>query len=278
MDYTFLRFPGFKKRAVTLSYDDGMVYDKLLVEILNTYGIKCTFNLNSELFAAEATDTRRRLTAEEAYKLFADGPHEIAVHGCKHLHLNYYPKQAALTEIIEDRKNLEKMFGKVVNGMAYAYGTYDDDTLEAVRCSGIKYARTVESTNNFLIPTDWLRMPSTCHHISPDLQGLIKEFLDDKSRKMPSAAPRLFYLWGHSYEFADNANWDIIENFAKTMGKRDDIWQATNGEVYEYVNAYDALEFGAAGNMVYNPTSTDVFLNCEGKEYIASAGATTVLK
>ena len=52
MDYTFLRFPGFKKRAVTLSYDDGMVYDKLLVEILNTYGIKCTFNLNSELFAA----------------------------------------------------------------------------------------------------------------------------------------------------------------------------------------------------------------------------------
>lgn len=59
MDYTFLRFPGFKKRAVTLSYDDGMVYDKLLVEILNTYGIKCTFNLNSELFAAEATDTRR---------------------------------------------------------------------------------------------------------------------------------------------------------------------------------------------------------------------------
>lgn len=36
-----------KKKAVTFSYDDGIVYDKHLVEILNKYGLKCTFNLNS---------------------------------------------------------------------------------------------------------------------------------------------------------------------------------------------------------------------------------------
>ena len=43
-----LRFPDFKTRAVTLSFDDGAIDDRKMVEILNSYGIKCTFNLNSE--------------------------------------------------------------------------------------------------------------------------------------------------------------------------------------------------------------------------------------
>ena len=33
MWYPFLRFPGFKYRAVTFSYDDGTIFDKRLVEI-----------------------------------------------------------------------------------------------------------------------------------------------------------------------------------------------------------------------------------------------------
>ncbi len=36
-----------KKKAVTFSYDDGVVYDRRLVGIFNKYGLKCTFNLNS---------------------------------------------------------------------------------------------------------------------------------------------------------------------------------------------------------------------------------------
>ena len=30
MDYSFLMFPGFREKAVTLSYDDGVVADKRL--------------------------------------------------------------------------------------------------------------------------------------------------------------------------------------------------------------------------------------------------------
>ena len=36
-----------KNKAVTFSYDDGIEQDKRLVDIFNTYGLKCTFNLNS---------------------------------------------------------------------------------------------------------------------------------------------------------------------------------------------------------------------------------------
>ena len=40
-------FPGGKTKAVTFSYDDGIVSDKKLVKILNEYGMKGTFNVNS---------------------------------------------------------------------------------------------------------------------------------------------------------------------------------------------------------------------------------------
>ena len=50
--YKFLRFPEWKYKAVTLSYDDGTVYDRKLIDILDKYGLKCTFNLNSGITAA----------------------------------------------------------------------------------------------------------------------------------------------------------------------------------------------------------------------------------
>lgn len=42
-----IMFPDGKKKALTLSYDDGVEQDRRLVEILNRYGIKATFNINS---------------------------------------------------------------------------------------------------------------------------------------------------------------------------------------------------------------------------------------
>ena len=44
-----LLFPGGKRKALTLSYDDGVEQDITLMGILDKYGIKCTFNLNSGL-------------------------------------------------------------------------------------------------------------------------------------------------------------------------------------------------------------------------------------
>ena len=51
----------------------------------------------------------------------------------------------------------------------------------------------------------------------------------------------MLFLWRLSYEFDDNDNWDVIEEFAEFMGRCDDIWYATNIEVYDYVHAYKNL-------------------------------------
>ena len=50
MSRAFMRFPDFKPKALTVSYDDGVRQDKRLIEILQKYGLKRTFNLNSGLF------------------------------------------------------------------------------------------------------------------------------------------------------------------------------------------------------------------------------------
>lgn len=46
-------YPDGKKKALTFSYDDGQIHDRRLVEILNRYGMKGTFHLNSGKLAQD---------------------------------------------------------------------------------------------------------------------------------------------------------------------------------------------------------------------------------
>ncbi len=276
MNYRFLKFPEFKTKALTLSYDDGVVYDKRLVEILDAYGLKCTFNINSGLFAEKSGE--RKLTQKEALELYSGGAHEVAVHGVKHLSLAEVSDAVATREILADREYLEKLFGKIIIGMAYANGSCDERTANIISRCGIKYARTIVSTGKFDIPQNWLLMPTTCHHNDPRLDELTDKFLSDERRSyFWSNPPKLFYLWGHSYEYNDNDNWDIIEKFAKKTGKRGDIYYATNTDVYNYVKAFDSLISSADGKLIYNPTDIDVYIDNYGKDLLVEAGKTVAL-
>ena len=46
-------YPGGKEKAFNMTYDDGIVQDIEFIEMLNKYGIKATFNLNSGLMFQE---------------------------------------------------------------------------------------------------------------------------------------------------------------------------------------------------------------------------------
>jgi len=172
-------------------------------------------------------------------------------------------------EIIEDRENLEAEYGGTVRGMAYPYGTYNDDVVSVLRNCGICYSRTVHSTERFDIPNDWLRLPATCHHDNPRLMELAKNFLEQPSW----GAPWMFYLWGHSYEFEAGNNWNVIEEFAEYMGGREEVWYATNIEIYDYVKAYKQLNFNAAMTYVENPTAYELWFETNGKLYSVKPGA-----
>ncbi len=276
MNRQFLLFPDFKDKAVTLSYDDGVRQDKRLIAVMQKNGLRGTFNINSGLFNANLDhETKGRMTKEEALQLYTSTNQEVAVHGHKHWSLAKIDEAMAAYDVIVDRKELEQLFGKVVKGMAYANGSCNDKVVEVLKKCGISYARTVTSTEKFDLPTDWLQWDATCHHNNPHLMEIAKQFLEgEKSRHFWFNGARLFYLWGHSYEFDNNDNWPVIEEFAAYIGNRENVWYATNGEIYQYVQAYDRLEFAVDGSKVYNPSALDVFIDCRDRKYVIPAGKT----
>lgn len=265
----FMRFPKGLKKTITLSYDDGVTADLKLIEILNKHGLKGTFNTNCAMFGQG-----KRLSENDFISAVKNGGHEAAIHGYTHPFLEQLSPIEATLEIIKDREALEKATGEIIRGMAYPYGTFNDTVVEILKNCGIAYSRTVVSTENFDIPTDWLRMPATCHHNNKRLNELCKNFLENSSEER---APLLFYLWGHSYEFDNNNNWNVIEEFCEKMGGRDDIWYATNIEIYDYIQAYNSLIFSLGMKKCKNPTATDVYFRWNKADYCVKGGEEIIL-
>ena len=272
---TFYRFPNGLRKALTLSYDDGVEQDIRLMEILDKHGIKCTFNLNSGCWAPEGTvyapgTIHRRMPKSQVEKVYRNPNHEVAAHCLTHASLTELSPAEVAWEVLEDRRNLEAMFGGLVRGLAYPFGTYSDQVVDALKATGAAYARTVHSTNDFTVPTDWLRLHPTCHHNAPNLMALCDRFLQDN---VPFGS-KLFYLWGHSYEFEADNNWQVIEDFCEKMGGHDDIWYATNIQIVDYVNACRQVIASADGKTLYNPTCTDVWADINWKSVVIPAGQT----
>lgn len=264
----YLRFKDGKSKVLTLSYDDGVVQDIRLIDIINKHGLKGTFNINSGLYLPEDEKREKfygRMKLSEAKELYTNSGHEVAVHAFSHPPLERLKKEEILLEILEDRKDIEKEYGVIARGMAYPYGTYDDKVVELLAECGICYSRTVNSTENFKLPENWLTLHPTCHHNNPRLMELAKSFAENNLHHF--AETRMFYLWGHSYEFDNDDNWYVIEEFAEYIGGRDDIWYATNIEIYDYVKAYENLCVSIDGKKVYNPSATDVWF-ADGNNYV----------
>ena len=165
----YMRFPGGKRRALTLSYDDGVVQDARLIEIMRRHGLKGTFNINSGLYPAERT--AKRMPLADAKALYMDSGMEVGVHAVTHPILSYLPENICTYEVLQDRINHERDYDTIIRGMAYPQGTVSvsDSVVTTLRQCGIAYARTTVSTERFDLPTDWLRLPATCRHSNPRL-------------------------------------------------------------------------------------------------------------
>lgn len=272
----YMRFPGGKLKAATFSYDDGVKADLKLLEIFGRYGIKGTFNLNSLLFDCESW--HGRMNEEQTFNAFSGTVHEVALHGARHIFMDKVPLPEAINEVVQNRLYLETKFGRIVRGMAYAYNGYSDEIVTALKSLGVTYARTTEPSYSFSIPKDWLRLKPTCHHADPHLPELLNKFISTSpADDFKHREPWLFCIWGHSYEFDDDGNWDIIENACARLSKhKKDIWFATNGEVYDYVQAYGSLVYSLDGERVFNPSHMPVYIEIRGKVYKIPAGGEVV--
>ena len=260
MNAMYFRFPGGKPKALTFSYDDGVEQDIQLIDIFRKYGMKGTFNINAGQISPEGTvhpegQIHRRMTGSQVLDAYQEDVCEVACHSYQHPHLTACNSAVVCNQIIQDRKALEAMFQRPIHGMAYPYGPTNDTVVDVCRLCGIYYSRTTVSTEKFEMPTDWLRLPATCHHDNPKLMELADRFLSLDSRM-----PKLFYVWGHAYEFEAKDNWNVIESFCKKMADKEDIWYATNMQIYTAWADYMRLETSADGSMIFNPSCRSVWI------------------
>ena len=224
-----------KKKAITFSFDDGVTQDIRLIEILNKYGLKGTFNLNSALLGKagelerNGVPIRHDKIAPEKVKEVYDG-HEIAVHTLTHPHLTLLSKEEIIREVEEDRKALSALCGYEVVGMAYPCGgqNNDDRVAEIIReNTGVKYARTITSTYGFSGQDNLLRFNPSVYYIEENFEEVVDKFL-----ALETDENALLYIWGHSYEMdAEYIAWETFERICKKLSNKADIFYGTNKQV-----------------------------------------------
>ena len=212
-----------KQKAVTLSYDDGVVQDIRLIDLLDRYGLKATFNLNTDLFDRPGRLPRRDLTAVYS-------GHEVAGHTCSHPHLEGLDDELLFQEIARCQDTLSQWFSRPIFGLAYPYGACDARVQSAARRAGAAYGRTTASTLAPLglqaVQGRLLELPTTCRHRQLGLLDLARAFVAQETE-----TPQVFYLWGHSYEFDEMDNWDQMEEFCRIISGHEDIFYGTNCQV-----------------------------------------------
>jgi peptidoglycan/xylan/chitin deacetylase (PgdA/CDA1 family) len=243
---------------------------------MNDYNLKGTFHLNSNKL-----DTKGYLTKEEIKNLFLG--HEVSVHSANHPGLSGMSKIDIVYEVVEDRKELEKITGNTVRGMAYPFGSYDNLVLETIGGLGIEYARTVADTYNFPIPKDFLIWHPSIHQFGKayfkpnDAENDKKEleaFYNLVSNFLKADTLALLDVWGHSWENNGEGNrWVEMENFFKLVAKNKDIYYTTQIHLVDYINAYRNLKFSVDKKVIENHSAFDIYIKVENKSHKIPAGS-----
>ncbi len=225
-----------KLKAITFSYDDGITQDIRLIELLNKYGLKCTFNLNSELLGRKGMLTRNgqriahyKIHPEDVKSVYEG--HEVAVHTLTHPNLTQLDNAEIIRQVEQDRLKLSELIGYEVIGMAYPCGgvNNDDRTAKIIReNTGVKYCRTITCNNCFDPQHNLYRLNPSAYHLDFDnLMNLGQQFIE-----LETKTPQIFYIWGHSYEMDYHPDyWIQLEEFFKLISNRCDIFYGTNKEV-----------------------------------------------
>jgi peptidoglycan/xylan/chitin deacetylase (PgdA/CDA1 family) len=202
------------KKYLVLSFDDGTIYDRRFIELLNKYNIPATLNLNSGLgdfvWYYDNQFPIERLKLEECGNMF-DG-HEIASHTLTHPYLTSLSFDELIHQVNDDVNNLERIFNRKVESFGVPFTECNEREIDIIKNqTPIKYMRLsyTKDKYDFSIPHDKYHFGVNALYNDLDIYNQIKVFADNKLDKS------IFIIAGHSYEFEVNNHWDYIENLLK---------------------------------------------------------------
>ena len=232
-------YPFGKAKAFNVTYDDGVLQDVRFVQLLNSYGLKGTFNLNSALMESEFEWIHesgciiKRLDKEKVLSLYIG--HEIASHTLTHPFLNDKSEAEIMYELKEDKKSLEKIFNREIKGFAVPFDYYSDMIEKCVKKTGFEYARISEESLSFVPQADYYRWKATVFHLDNALKRLVSDFCDTNEELA------LFQIVGHSYDLDTEKMWDKIEYVLKTISSQDDVISMTTIEIIDYLKSMEKV-------------------------------------
>ena len=233
-------YPGGRKKAFNITYDDGVLQDIRFVELLNRYGLKGTFNLNSQLMAEGFRWTHpsgmevTRLTREEIGDLYQG--HEIASHTLTHPYMQTLDHPGLMRQLGEDKKNLEALFGCEVKGFGVPFDYYSQEIADCARDCGFEYARKSEFSLSYKPCSDWFHWKTGIYHIMPELVPFVKGFL------LTDRELAVCQIVGHSYDLDAENLWETMEWICREISAREDIWPCTNLELVRYLKAMESFD------------------------------------
>lgn len=231
------------KKILTFSFDDGVSQDIRFIELLDKYGLKCTFNLNSELLGVDGYLTindkkinHNKIHPEKVREVYKN--HEIAGHTLTHPHLTTVSEEEIIRQVERDKENLSALAGYNVRGFAYPGGGVNCNQFVADvlrEKTTVEYARTIMHSYNFDIQEDMYLFKPTVSLLKEKDKTLC---LCDDFINLEADEIKLFYIWGHSYEMDINDDWDFAEEVLKKLSGREDILYCTNSEAFDYIKRF----------------------------------------
>ena len=205
-------------KIVSLSFDDGTIYDKRFIGLLNKYGLRATFNLNSGLddFIWYYEDKPiRRLNLEESKEIYKG--HEVASHSLTHPYFSSLDEKRQIREVEEDILNLEKIFSRKIEGFAFPFIDQTEANIQVVKNNiDLKYIRCSIFTEKIL-PKDRYHVGINALYDDKDIYEKLERY---KSNILPNS---LFVIAGHSYEFEVKNDWEKIEKLLKYLKENDEL-------------------------------------------------------
>ena len=255
------RYPGGKAKAFNITYDDGVEQDVRFVQLLNRYGIKGTFNLNSELMRTRFAWTHpngmevRRL-GKDAVRHLYDG-HEVASHTLTHPYMSRLSDEELMHQMGQDRQNLEWLFGREVKGFAVPFSFYSDRIAQAAEKCGFEYARMSEFSGSYAPCSDWYYWKTCFYHIQPGLTDFVAGFLNTRQELA------VCQIVGHSYDLDAENLWGTMELICAAVSGRDDVWMCTNLELVRYLKAMERCVISE--NRIENSGDTALWFEIDGE-------------
>ncbi|HCB12310.1 MAG TPA: hypothetical protein DEP36_01880 [Gammaproteobacteria bacterium] len=193
---------------VVQSWDDGIVDDIRLTELLRRYGAKAAFNLNPGLHQAQRSCSWHygdkdvwRLGRDELVDVY-DG-FEIANHSLTHPYLPDLSLTDLAREVWDSRHRLQDWFQQPIRGFCYPFGGFNAAVKDEIRAAGHIYARTVTEVEPVFPPVDMLEFGVNCRFADPAFWARYE---------CVKASNGVFFFWGHSYELVNETMWADLED------------------------------------------------------------------